>query len=365
MAFTYYHPTASGTVLSTATALTAGVSAAATSLPVTLSTGTHFVIGRKLLLGTLGAVDAELVTIAAIPTTTSFTTEALVRAHSATVAVTSLVYDSVRMETATDAAGPWTLQETRPIDVANPRGTYFQYTGTTASHFRFRFYHTVTGAWEATGTTVVTPSDDASSYTTIAAYKAYAGITGVDQDEEIFTAIGAATAAINSYLFGDSTQSLLSTTYTEKVTTGQQGSDILVLRHAPITAVTSITLEGTVLYSSTVSLLAIDALDGYLVYLDSALPGGGPTYRKPITVVYTAGYSTVPADVELACQQLLAISLSRDLRDAVGVRAYSIGSKRVEFETGATTGGSKDGAIPASVRSLLAPYRRTKFYTWP
>lgn len=363
MSFSYYHPTTSATVVGEATTLSANVAASATTLPVVLSTGTYFVTGRKLLLGTLGEVDAELVDIADIPDGTSFTTEAIVRAHTSGDNVSSLIYDSVRMYVATSADGPWTLQETRPLNVANPRGTFFQYTGTTASHFRFLYYHTVTGAEQAVGTTVISPADESYFYTTIADYKAYAGITGVDQDEEIYKAINAWTKVINGYLFGDSSQSILSTTYTEKTTVGNAGGhDILVMQHSPITAVTSVTLDGTTVYTNGgASLMEVDAYEGYLIYMDGTLTASGSTRRKPVTVVYTAGYSTVPADVALACQKLVALSLNQDLRDAVGIRAYSIGSKRVEFDT-ATTGGNGASAIPANIQALLKPYKPSRIY---
>ena len=77
------------------------------------------------------------------------------------------------------------------------------------------------------------------------------------------------------------------------------------------------------------------------------LDGGSWPRKSRIQVTYTAGYETVPYDLEQACIELVALHYKE--RDRIGHASKSISGETVSYII---------GALPASVESRLAPYRK-------
>jgi hypothetical protein len=77
------------------------------------------------------------------------------------------------------------------------------------------------------------------------------------------------------------------------------------------------------------------------------LKGGGAWPRNSrIQVTYTAGYDTVPPDLEQACIELVALRYKE--RDKVGVISKGIGGESVVYVS----------VMPVSIESLIAPYKK-------
>lgn len=148
--------------------------------------------------------------------------------------------------------------------------------------------------------------------------------------------IAAASAAIETYCnrkfgYGE---------YTELV--GGGGRHILLLRNYPIVSVASINGK-TDLSSFTIE------KDRGMIWRH------GWTCRKPVPVVYTAGYilpdsetvdgvATLPADIEYGC-----VLMIQAMQREPGVTSERVGDLSVTY--------AQETGMPAAVRALVGPYR--------
>lgn len=147
------------------------------------------------------------------------------------------------------------------------------------------------------------------SLVTLANYKAYLKITDTAQDTNLGVIQNAVEKRVKEFLHRD----LESTTYASEIFDGN-GLNTLPLRQVPVTAVTTIQyyegLDSTNTETWTTLALGTDyerkiiptaadcvILDGYTFVL------GLQNYK----ITYTAGYSTIPYDIEMACKELLKI----------------------------------------------------------
>lgn len=337
--------------------------------PTTPATGTILATREEfVLVGDLGSEDSEVVTSSDVPDATSITVGAVNFAHGISSTVWQLQFDKRRLWGATSSGGTFSVIETQSLSVDEQLGNHFVYNGSTNTHFKVDYYNSKTGrsfpddiddARELAG-------DEKQFYTTISKYKTWAGVSGDDRDDEIQLMIEVMTDTINSYLFNDTTATLFSKSYTENTSVGTtKNHDILIMKHSPITSVTSIDYDGSNWYTNGgTNLIDIDTLRGKMIYINSSIPRGGVAVRLPIQVVYTAGYSTVPGDVELGMLKLMHTSLDTSLRDSDGIKAYSIGTKRVEYQDAGSATAVNSSAISPAIKSLLAPYKSTNIYTW-
>lgn len=347
-------------ILGERTTLTAAVAAGATALPVVNTDGMSQTNGM-LLIGELGSEEAEIKQSNGVSGST-LNCMALTRAHAAGTPVSTISANLRKVYGCATATGTYAVIGTSAyLGVGIPTGTVYPYSPTTYRYLKATYWQSITSSESLLADAAVVDIYDHINYCSVGAYKTYAGITGAEQDDEIAAALRAATATINAYLFGDSTQTLFSTTYTERVTTLRLTPDVLVLKHWPISSVTSITVDGTTVYPGSVS---IETTDGAVVYLDSDLARPYAGQRLNASVVYVAGYTVLPDDVTIACQKLTANLLNKDTRDASGIRAYSIGTKRVEYDTSVTNQTIKADAIPSVIQSLLAPYKRSLIHRY-
>jgi hypothetical protein len=83
--------------------------------------------------------------------------------------------------------------------------------------------------------------------------------------------------------------------------------------------------------------------DALTIWLKS---GGAWPKNSRIQVTYTAGYDSVPYDLEQACIELVALRYKE--RDKVGVISKGIGGESVAYVA----------SMPVSVENLIAPYKK-------
>lgn len=188
-----------------------------------------------------------------------------------------------------------------------------------------------------------------SALCALADVKTYLGIQNTNQDAVITTLITNASAMIESYC----NRTFASAAYTE--TRNGTGGFRMYAAQAPITAVSSVTVDGTPIPAapapSNGSLGYGYVFDADLIYIR---PGGYPgTFTKGIQNVmlaYTAGFATIPADVNQACVELIADKLAKQAR--IDKKSETLGSQQtVSFDL---------SGMPPRVVAALAQWRR-----WP
>jgi len=171
--------------------------------------------------------------------------------------------------------------------------------------------------------------------------KAHLNIAGNANDAELQAFIDAAEAAISTRI-----GPLATTAVTRQV---RGGGTALVLPVTPAISLTSVTpLDGTAL---TLGDLSLDTATGMVTYAATHQVFWAPRY----TVVYQAGWATLPGDLLLAVKELV-----RHLWATQRGGATRPGSK--PSETLANTLPGSAYTLPNRVEQLLAPYIRTGFY---
>ncbi len=182
-----------------------------------------------------------------------------------------------------------------------------------------------------------------SDLSTLEKVKSYLGVTGSGEDTLLGELLGAASARIR----GHCGREITSATYTEQYDGRGLGRIVLVQRPA-----TSITTVHDALDRAFDSGSLVDS-DDYTLYgeegiveLDPARAGFQDGVRN-VQVVYVAGYSTVPADVDLAARILSAHWYNRLKAGADGLSKEALDKYRVQFAS---------EELPAEVSGLLEPH---------
>jgi hypothetical protein len=196
---------------------------------------------------------------------------------------------------------------------------------------------------------VTTPASDVSLLT-IPELRAAAGVSDASKDAEltiigrrISTAIARQCALVDD---GVNPPTLLRETCTEIFR--WTGCGPLPLSRRPVTSVTSVTVDGSL----------IDAAD-------YEIAGGSNLYRLSsddlsywalgkITVVYVAGYSTAPDDLKLAASKLVTSIYSETARDPSLKREDIPGVIEREYWVAP----SDDPLLSKEISDLLAPYKQ-------
>jgi uncharacterized phiE125 gp8 family phage protein len=122
------------------------------------------------------------------------------------------------------------------------------------------------------------------------------------------------------------------------------GRTTIVLEHYPVTAVTSVKVNGVVIPKQTVI-----GDSGWLL-LDSRIALVGYTFTEGlgnVEVVYTAGFATVPGDIGQAVVKMVALQF-RDQK-SVGLQSRSLSGDGVSYS---------DGPVLAYWRAIVNLYRR-------
>lgn len=176
--------------------------------------------------------------------------------------------------------------------------------------------------------------------TTLANVKAYLSppLTTTVDDALLSRLITAASQFIQSWL--NRTIAVASYTDTRNGTGGMR----LFLRNRPVTAIVSVTIDGTAVPASNPAPLGA----GYL-FDDSSVYLTGRAFTKGVqnvVIQYSAGFVATPPDIEQACIGLVALRYKE--RDRIGQVSKNLAGETVSFQ-------QKD--MPADIATLLDQYR--------
>ena len=169
---------------------------------------------------------------------------------------------------------------------------------------------------------------------TLAQLKSFLGIDGTHNDTRLELNIEAASRTIQNYIG----YSPVSQSYTDEFHEGD-GTDRIYTKARPITAITTITVEDGSVDTSGVS--------NRTTYID--LEGYAPTRGAEILVDYTAGYSTIPYDMQMACLQIAGYYEAQ--QDTTGLNALSSRSND-------TTSRTLDDGFIDRILGALVEYQR-------
>jgi len=156
--------------------------------------------------------------------------------------------------------------------------------------------------------------------TTLANAKAYIPNAGTADDALLARMITGLSAFVVNWL----NRNILTASYTE-TRDGYDTTRMMTLNY-PITAVSAVTVNG-----SSIPLASGWPQNGYgfdsasIVLMGYSFPRG---FRN-VTLAYTAGFATVPADIEQAVLEVLALRYKQ--RDRVGYNSKSLAGETVAF----------------------------------
>lgn len=175
-----------------------------------------------------------------------------------------------------------------------------------------------------------------ADFTTLAKVKQRLRIDSVNtEDDSILTSlISSATLFIQSYL----SREISENTYTEKFS--GYGNPFHLVSNYPIQSIDSISIDG-------VSFTDYDFDDIQVVLNGGVFPRG----RINCTMVYTAGYTDIPLDIEQACIELVQIKYKQ-------LEHIDLASKAIAGET--TSFIVSD--IPAFIKATLNLYKKVGPY---
>ena len=127
------------------------------------------------------------------------------------------------------------------------------------------------------------------------------------------------------------------------------GTTELVLSRRPVTELTSVRVDADREFSEETALdlseqIVLRAESGVVERVDAVFPRGASNIR----IEYTAGYETVPDDIELAAVKLAAAWYAHARAGADGVKRETLGGYSAEYAR---------AALPADVEAILDPYR--------
>lgn len=186
---------------------------------------------------------------------------------------------------------------------------------------------------------------NANALTSVAVAKDHLGIPASDpsQDGRVERFINVCSDRIANYC----NRQLVSGAVTEKVHGGM--SNMLMLREWPVTSIQSISVDliGQFSQDSVIDPSRYRIIDDGTVVYDSVFPYG---YGN-VQVCYTAGYQTIPGDLEMAC--LLFVEWLYRFRNtgSIGRSAISKGDEHTTI--------LQD--IPGIIKSMIDPFRRSEF----
>lgn len=178
--------------------------------------------------------------------------------------------------------------------------------------------------------------------TTLVSVKQYLGITTNASDAVLSALITAASAYVVSYCGRDFGSASATESYDGTGNTRQ------MLRRVPVTAVSSVVVNGQ-------TLNAVSWPQWGYTFDEYGLIAMGdcnyfPRGTRNVTVTYTAGYATVPADLSQAVNEMVADKFKR--RDNIGISARQIAQETISYTS---------GDVPKSALSVLNVYQRAAF----
>jgi hypothetical protein len=173
--------------------------------------------------------------------------------------------------------------------------------------------------------------------TSLANVKAWLSIQTDTDDVVLSRLISSASQYIQSWL----NRLFASQTYTER--RGGTGTDVMAFADYPVTAVTSVIVDGSTIPLSNGISYGYLFDDKFLYFIG----GRFGMSRMNVQLTYTAGYASVPLEIEQSCIELIGIRYKE--RQRIGENSKSIGGETVSFDV-------KD--MPNSVKTILNNYRK-------
>ena len=177
----------------------------------------------------------------------------------------------------------------------------------------------------------------ATDLTTLANLKAFLSNPGTNDDTLLQSLLTNASLFIENYINRD----IVSLTY--NVVIDGTGSRTMVLSDYPVTAVTSVTIDGDVIPPGSVT------TSGFYFNADKVILNGyyfNKGYGN-VAITYTAGYATVPYDLQQACIGLVQFWLND--RQRAGEVSRTMGGQTITFS-------QKD--MPPWVATILAQWKK-------
>lgn len=174
--------------------------------------------------------------------------------------------------------------------------------------------------------------------TSIANLRSWLQLSGTSDDALLERLISAASAFIRSFISRD----IISTAYADTLD-GKDTAQILFPNY-PVTAVASVTIDGV-----SIPLRTDPSGVGY-VFSKTALSLVGYRFCRGfqnVVVQYTAGFVSVPLDIEQACLELIGLKYKG--RDRIGQQSKIIGGETVSFFI---------GDMPKEVKTILQTYQK-------
>lgn len=172
--------------------------------------------------------------------------------------------------------------------------------------------------------------------TTVANVKAYLGVAGSADDALIENLIDRVTNFIQKYCNRKFTKSNYDEYY------DGSGAGYLFLPNYPIVSVSLLEIDGIIKTST-----------DYAIYVDAGMirlkNGKFSEGVLNVHVLYTAGYSTIPKDLEQACTELVAMKYYSRGTEKFGVTARNFGE-------GGTI--SYERTLPAEIADVLDLFKR-------
>lgn len=195
---------------------------------------------------------------------------------------------------------------------------------------------------------------------------ALAWLGTIDQPDVVPGLISAVSTTIQNFVGYQFAQASYTRTF------NGNASDKMLLPDRPVVSVTSVTIEGIPIQAGTPVPKPGFRFDGKFVYLagnlghgiDGGLRGGygGRFVRgvQNVTIVYQAGYATIPFDVMQACLTWLgaAFALSDSTTNNPAVTDIKAGDTAMKFGAYITTLDGSVVLMPPGVAAALIPYRR-------
>lgn len=177
--------------------------------------------------------------------------------------------------------------------------------------------------------------------------KTFLGITGSTEDTIIDALVNSMSVAIAKYCGRDFVSAAATEYY--------DGTDApsLVLKRYPIITLTSLNIDGARLFGSSTDVdvsanVIVDNNSGIITLWN--LYDKFPCGRRNVKVVYTAGYATIPADLQHAAKLAVQFTYKRHYTEQrIGIVSESVGDKNISYD---------QGDLPSPVKKLLAPYRK-------
>jgi uncharacterized phiE125 gp8 family phage protein len=171
-----------------------------------------------------------------------------------------------------------------------------------------------------------------NALTTLAAAKAYLKLNVNVDDSTVEDLINASSSAIENYC----KRKFKEQNYLEEEYDGT-GKNHILLDQYPVKSIESVSIDGTTLSTGQYK---VKKRNGVLLNNGGIWPRG----EINITVSYTAGYSEIPSDLELACKHLVMSYFKSD-----------VANFSTTFQEGFVF---RPEALPAQVKALLAPYKK-------